>query len=84
MRAAGSGYVLRIWGGFSRRVVGNPDSIGVGAYSVSKVAVRKFTQFVAEDDEVARRAQVHPSARSPLDLLSFVKYSALCQDPSAG
>jgi NAD(P)-dependent dehydrogenase (short-subunit alcohol dehydrogenase family) len=53
MRAAGSGHVLNIWGGFSRRVVGNPESIGVGAYSVSKVAVRKFTQFLAEEEREA-------------------------------
>ena len=53
MRPAGAGHVLNIWGGFSRKVVGNPDSIGVGAYSVSKVAVRKFTQFLAEEEREA-------------------------------
>ena len=51
MRTTGTGHVLNIWGGFSRPVVGNPESIGVGAHSVSKVAVRKFTQFLAEDGE---------------------------------
>jgi NAD(P)-dependent dehydrogenase (short-subunit alcohol dehydrogenase family) len=53
MRPAGSGHVLNIWGGYSRRVVGNPESIGAGAYSVSKVAVRKFTQFLAEEEREA-------------------------------
>jgi 3-oxoacyl-[acyl-carrier protein] reductase len=53
MRPAGAGHVLNIWGGFSRKVVGNPDSIGVAAYSVSKVAVRKFTQFLAEEEREA-------------------------------
>jgi 3-oxoacyl-[acyl-carrier protein] reductase len=53
MRAAGAGHVLNIWGGFSRKVVGNPESIGVAAYSVSKVAVRKFTQFLAEEEREA-------------------------------
>lgn len=53
MRATGMGHVLNIWGGFSRSVVGNPDSIGVAAYSVSKVAVRKFTQFLAEEEREA-------------------------------
>ncbi|MBV9323677.1 MAG: hypothetical protein JO352_07835 [Chloroflexi bacterium] len=53
MRPAGAGHVLNIWGGFSRKVVGNPDSVGVGAYSLSKVAVRKFTQFLAEEEREA-------------------------------
>jgi NAD(P)-dependent dehydrogenase (short-subunit alcohol dehydrogenase family) len=53
MRVAASGHVLNIWGGFSRRVVGNPESIGVGAYAVSKVAVRKLTQFLAEEERAA-------------------------------
>jgi NAD(P)-dependent dehydrogenase (short-subunit alcohol dehydrogenase family) len=53
MRTTGTGHVLNIWGGFSRPVVGNPESIGVGAYSVSKVAVRKFTQFLAEEEREA-------------------------------
>jgi meso-butanediol dehydrogenase/(S,S)-butanediol dehydrogenase/diacetyl reductase len=53
MRTNRTGHVLNIWGGFSREVVGNPDSIGVGAYSVSKVAVRKFTQFLAEEEREA-------------------------------
>ncbi|MBV8083882.1 MAG: SDR family NAD(P)-dependent oxidoreductase [Chloroflexi bacterium] len=49
LRSTG-GHILNIWGGYSRAVVGNPDAIGVGAYSVSKVAVRKFTQFLAEEE----------------------------------
>lgn len=53
MRLAGSGHVLNIWGGFSRNVVGNPESVGVAAYSVSKVAVRKYTQFLAEEERDA-------------------------------
>ena len=53
MRPAGSGHVLNIWGGFSRNVVGNPESVGVAAYSVSKVAVRKYTQFLAEEEREA-------------------------------
>ena len=53
MRPAGAGHVLNIWGGFSRKVVGNPYSIGVAVYSVSKVAVRKFTQFLAEEEREA-------------------------------
>jgi NAD(P)-dependent dehydrogenase (short-subunit alcohol dehydrogenase family) len=49
---------LNIWGGFSRNVVGNPESVGVAAYSVSKVAVRKYTQFLAEEEREAGRCVV--------------------------